>query len=178
MWALLVHFLALLGKGRFLTMKNNSQIIRSIKLSGHRSHFLLLVITLFSLLSPGFFGQSAQMQSGEPDSLLAPSLGNYPNTTITLGADTTVTPDATPAGATGINVSTNSNFNGTFAANPATGVVRVTNAYPAGTYTVTVRASGPSGTTTKTPLHRVNPPKRFDLSARVISKPDLDKHLK
>ncbi len=80
----------------------------------------------------------------------APTLGNYPNTMVVVGGNTTITPDAAPTGATSINVSTNSNFNGTFAASPTTGVVRVTNAYPAGTYTVTVKASGPSGTTTKT----------------------------
>ena len=48
---------------------------------------------------------------------------------------------------TGINVSTNSNFNGTFAASPVTGVVRVTDAHPAGTYTVTVRAFNGGGPT-------------------------------
>ena len=82
------------------------------------------------------------------DSITA--LGNYPNTSIRLSGDTTVTPDAAPANATSINVSTNSNFKGTFAASPTTGVVTVTDAHPAGTYTVTVTAFGPGGTTTKT----------------------------
>jgi hypothetical protein len=81
---------------------------------------------------------------------LTPTLGNYPNTSIPLSGDTTVTPDAAPANATSINVSTNSNFNGTFAASLTTGVVTVTDAHPAGTYTVTVMAFGPGGTTTKT----------------------------
>ncbi|MEO8573821.1 MAG: VCBS repeat-containing protein, partial [Pyrinomonadaceae bacterium] len=84
------------------------------------------------------------------DNLGGTTLGNYPNRTVTKGAGTTVTPDAAPMGATSINVSTNSNFKGTFVANPTTGVVRVTNAHPAGTYTVTVRAFGPGGTATKT----------------------------
>ena len=61
-----------------------------------------------------------------------------------------MTPDATPANTTSINVSTDSNFKGTFAASPTTGVVTVTDAHPAGTYTVTVTAFGPGGTTTKT----------------------------
>src|SRR5450631_1569361 len=79
-----------------------------------------------------------------------PMLGNYPNTSVPLSTDTTVTPDAPPANTTNINVSTNSNFQGTFAASPATGVVTVTDAHPAGTYTVTVTAFGFSLTTTKT----------------------------
>ena len=55
--------------------------------------------------------------------------------------------DAMP---TGINVSTSTNFKGTFAADPATGVVRVTNAHPAGAYTVTVTAFGGGASTSKT----------------------------
>src|SRR5204863_4795543 len=78
------------------------------------------------------------------------ALGNYPDTPVVLSGDTTVTPDATPANTTSINVSTNTNFKGTFAASPTTGVVRVTDAHPAGTYTVTVTGFGPGGTTTKT----------------------------
>jgi hypothetical protein len=61
-----------------------------------------------------------------------------------------VTPDATPTNTTSINVSTNTNFKGTFAANPTTGIVTVTDAHPAGVYPVTVRAFGPGGPTTKT----------------------------
>jgi FG-GAP-like repeat len=80
----------------------------------------------------------------------ADALGNYPDTSVPLSGDTTVTPDAAPTNTTSINVSTNSNFNGTFAASPTTGVVRVTDAHPAGSYTVTVTAFGPGGTTTKT----------------------------
>ena len=79
-----------------------------------------------------------------------PTLGNYPDTSVPLSGNTTVTPDAAPADTTSINVSTDSNFKGTFAANPTTGVVTVTDAHPAGTYTVTVTAFGPGGTTTKT----------------------------
>ena len=74
-----------------------------------------------------------------------PPLGNYPNATVTLGADTTVTPSSAPTGATSINISSNSNFKVTFAANPTTGVVRITNAHPAGSYPVTVRAFNAAG---------------------------------
>src|SRR5438477_1469117 len=78
------------------------------------------------------------------------TLGNYPNTSVPLSGDTTVTPDAAPTNTTSINVSTDTNFKGTFAASSTTGVVTATDAHPAGTYTVTVTAFGPGGTTTKT----------------------------
>ena len=68
------------------------------------------------------------------------TLGNYPNTSIPLSTDATVTPDATPANTTSITVSTSTNFQGQLEGYPNTGVVRVTDAHPAGTYTVTVRA--------------------------------------
>ena len=69
-----------------------------------------------------------------------PTLGTYPDTTVALGANATVTPDAAPTNTTSMNVSSSPNFKGTFSADPATGVVRVTNAHPAGTHTVTVKA--------------------------------------
>ena len=80
-----------------------------------------------------------------------PILGNYPDTTLALSTDTTVTPDAPPTNTTSINVSTSTDFNGTLAGDPTTGVVRVTDAHPAGTYTVTVTAFDSGGATaTKT----------------------------
>src|SRR5207249_10379411 len=91
-----------------------------------------------------------------------PTLGNYPDTSIPLSTNTTVTPDATPTITTSISISTNSNFKGTFAASPTTGVVTVTDAYPAGTYTVTVTAFGLRGSTTKTfPLTVTSTPCEF-----------------
>jgi hypothetical protein len=79
--------------------------------------------------------------------------GNYPDTSILLSTGTTVTPDAAPIHTTSINVSTSTSFKGTLEGDPTTGVVRVTDAHPAGTYTVTVRAlngAGPTATTTFT----------------------------
>ena len=70
----------------------------------------------------------------------SPTLGNYPDTSTSLSSDATVTPDAAPTNVASINVSTSTNFQGTLAGDPTTGVVRVTDAHPAGTYTVTVRA--------------------------------------
>ena len=79
------------------------------------------------------------------------TLGNYPNTSVLLSTDTTVTPDAAPTNTTSINVSTSTDFKGRLEGYPTTGVVRVTDAHPAGTYTVTVRAfNGVSVTATRT----------------------------
>jgi len=68
-----------------------------------------------------------------------PTLGTYANTTVSLGANATVTPGAAPTDATNINVSS-ANFKGSFFADPVTGKVSVVNAQPAGTYPVTVTA--------------------------------------
>jgi hypothetical protein len=76
-----------------------------------------------------------------------PTLGNYPDTSLPLSTDTTVTPDAAPTNTTSINVSISTDFNGTLEGDPTTGVVRVTDAHPAGTYTVTVRAFDSGGAT-------------------------------
>src|SRR5438876_10678842 len=69
-----------------------------------------------------------------------PTLGNYPDTSLPLSTDTTVSPDAAPTHTRRIDVSTSTNFTGTLEGDPTTGVVRVTDAYAAGTYKVTVRA--------------------------------------
>ena len=91
-----------------------------------------------------------------------PTLGNYPATTVDLSDNITVTPDAAPTGATSITVSTSTSFNAELTADVATGVVRLTNAQPAklppGAYTVTVRAFGPGGSTTRTFMLTVTTP--------------------
>ena len=70
-----------------------------------------------------------------------PVQGNYPNASVPLSTDTTVTPDAAPTNTASINVSASTDFKGKLEGDPVTGLVRVTNAHPAGTYTVTdVRA--------------------------------------
>ncbi|HYW71884.1 MAG TPA: FG-GAP-like repeat-containing protein, partial [Pyrinomonadaceae bacterium] len=81
---------------------------------------------------------------------LTPNLGNYAATSMSLGANATISPDAAPANTVGINVSTSTNFQGTFSADPGGGSVRVTNAHPAGTYNVTVKAFNGSATATRT----------------------------
>lgn len=113
---------------------------------GHKGS--LAVVTLL-VISAIFCVSNFIAASSEPDGLPS-TLGNYPDTSVTLSGNTTVTPDATPTNITSISVSTNTNFKGTFAASPSTGVVTVTDAHPAGTYTVTAKAFGPAGTATKT----------------------------
>jgi Calx-beta domain/FG-GAP-like repeat len=76
------------------------------------------------------------------------TLGNYPNTTVQLSANTTVTPDAVPTNTVSINVSTSTNFKGRLEGNPVTGVVRVTDSHPAGIYTVTVKGFDSGGVVT------------------------------
>ena len=92
--------------------------------------------------APRYDSHAIQANVGsDADAIMA--LGNYPDTSVPLGGNTTVTPDAIPINTASINVSTNTNFNGTFAASPTTGRVIVTDAHPAGNYTVTVKAFGP-----------------------------------
>jgi hypothetical protein len=77
-----------------------------------------------------------------------PSLGTYPNVTIAhAGGNSIVTPDAVPTGTTTITAYTDTNFKGKITVSPSTGVVNITNAYPAGTYTVTVNAGSGELTT-------------------------------
>jgi len=82
--------------------------------------------------------------------VVAPTLGTYPATTMALNAQATVTPDAAPINTTSVTVKASSGFNGTLYANPTTGVVKIVNANPAGTHTVTVTAFGVGSSSTKT----------------------------
>src|SRR5436190_9870485 len=106
---------------------------------GKGSPSLLLLVLLLCisalLLASSFRPALARNASTSP---LA--LGSYPDTSAPLSTNTTVTPNAAPTDTTSINVSASTTFKGTFAGNPATGVLRVTDAHPAGIYTVTVRA--------------------------------------
>jgi CSLREA domain-containing protein len=109
-----------------------------------RSSFLYLLplslaaVALLSIISGRAFGPV-------PLTPLMP-LGNYPDKSVQLGANSTVTPDAAPVATNSINVSTSTNFKGKLEGDPTTGVVRITDAHPAGTYTVKVTAfdGGPS----------------------------------
>src|SRR5213082_390700 len=91
--------------------------------------------------------------------VMAPILGNYPKTSVSLSGDRTIMPDSPPTNTTSINVSTSTAFKGKLEGYPATGIVRVTDAYPAGTYRVTVRAFDSGGASvTKTFMLRVRTP--------------------
>ena len=106
----------------------------------------LRLLFLAGFLAGAFTLTAASPIESRPNEIaVTPTLGNYPNTSLPLSTDTTVTPEAAPTNTTSINVSTSTNFKGTLAGDPATGVVRVTNAHPAGTYTVTVRAFDSAG---------------------------------
>jgi len=109
------------------------------------SSFRIKLVVLVFVLIPGF-----------AFAVVPPTLDVYPNKILAVSVNSTVTPDATPTATASINVSTNTNFKGTFVANTTTGVVRITNAHPAGTYTVTVKAFGAGGATSKTFTLTVN----------------------
>src|SRR5947209_13429412 len=91
-----------------------------------------LLVHLFPVTQTARAAASASM-------LLPPRLGEYPNMTVALSGDMTVIPDAVPSGATSMRALTSTSFKGTFTADSKTGLVRVTNAHPAGDYSVTVQ---------------------------------------
>jgi hypothetical protein len=82
---------------------------------------------------------------GQGTTPAAPTLGTYANTTIQAGDNATITPGAAPTGTTRIQAYTHTNFTGVLHVDPVTGVLTVTNAKQAGTYTVTVKAFGAGG---------------------------------
>ncbi|MEK7414822.1 MAG: putative Ig domain-containing protein, partial [Planctomycetota bacterium] len=89
----------------------------------------------------------------------APSLGTYPATSVTAGGGATVSPNAAPSdnGSIASVTATAPGFTGTFAGNPTTGVITITNANPPGNYTVTVRVTDNCGVqTTRTFALTVN----------------------
>lgn len=73
------------------------------------------------------------------------TLGNYADKTTRLSGNETVAPDAAPTNTTRLTVFTDTNFKGKLEGNPVTGVVRITDAHPAGTYLITVRAFDTNG---------------------------------
>lgn len=90
------------------------------------------------------FGATAHAQKSGVDSLI-PILGNYANKSVPLGGSSTVTPDTGASNIGTATISISGNFKGAISVSPSSGAVRVLNAYPAGNYTVTVRASDFAG---------------------------------
>jgi hypothetical protein len=102
--------------------------------------------TLMTLVIPAWF-----LQAHTPAIMLPPpTLGAYPNTTVIAGQTISVSPSEAPTGTNSTTAYTHTNFSGVFTVNPTTGVVAITDAKQAGTYTVTVKAFGAGGTTTAT----------------------------
>ena len=65
-----------------------------------------IIYVAFTVFALACFGLAPTAQA------TTPTLGNYPNTSIPLSSDTTLTPDATPTNTTSINVSSSTNFKG------------------------------------------------------------------
>ena len=110
--------------------------VRCFSILGGLQLFALLCVVMAAPTPSYFRAQVDHAYEGAP----APTLGNYPDTSLPLSTNTTVMPDATPTNTTSINVFTSTNFKGKLEGYPMTGVVRVTDAHPAGTHTVTVIA--------------------------------------
>ena len=105
-------------------------------------HFFLAAVVLFAITQLII----TSVKGTEP-----PLIGVYPDTSVALSGNTVVSPSALPVNAVGITASTTPNFNGEIAVDVGTGVLQITNAYPAGTYLITITAfSGDSGTATRT----------------------------
>ena len=89
---------------------------------------LLFALLCVAMAGPRYFrNNAATLMEEQP----GPTLGNYPDTSIPLSTDTTVTPDAAPTNTTRITVSTSTNFEGTLEGDPATVesvTVKLTNA--------------------------------------------------
>lgn len=113
-------------------LQNNSMV----KISSYFKRFTLAMLTFLVLASVSLVAK-------------AQTLGTYSNTSIIAGKNTTVTPSAAPTGTTSAVAYTHSSFTGVLTVNPTTGVVTVTDAKQAGTYTITVKAFG-TGTATQT----------------------------
>src|SRR2546423_4004601 len=80
------------------------------------------------LIAAAIMFVNANIAIGQANMLTA-TLGNYPNTSVALSSDATITPDAVPTNTTSISAETATGFVGELTADPATGVVRVTNAH-------------------------------------------------
>ena len=97
-----------------------------------------LIFCLFIL------SNAAQAQKSDAESLI-PILGNYANKSVPIGGSATISPDTGASNVGTATVSIAGNFKGSVTVSPSSGAVRVLNAYPAGVYTVTVRAADFAG---------------------------------
>lgn len=104
--------------------------------------FILLAIILLAsctaLLAQGKDGLA----------LGGPTMGNYTNRNVLIGSNSTFSPTAAPSGAVRTTAQASSGFKGVLTVNPGSGVVRVTNAMPEGTFTITLTGTDSGGSTT------------------------------
>jgi hypothetical protein len=105
-----------------------------------KKSFNFAIFCLFILL----VGTSVRGQKSSVESFI-PILGNYANKSVQLGGSSTISPDTGASGIGTTTVSVSGNFKGSVTVSPFSGAVRVLNAYPAGVYIVTVRASDFAG---------------------------------
>ncbi len=85
--------------------------------------------------------------------------GNYSNVSASLSTNTTVAPAAPPVNVTRLTVSSSTDFKGQLEGNPLTGMMRITNAYPADVYTIrTMAVDSGGGSTTDSFLLTVTTP--------------------
>src|ERR1043166_1509599 len=96
-------------------------------------------------------GRAPENNAGRSKSgVSSPIIGHYPDTMIGLSGNTTVMPDSAPVSIASMDVSASTDFKGTLEGDAMTGVVRVTDAHPAGTYTVIVKAFDSGGGSSST----------------------------
>ncbi|MEZ5427986.1 MAG: FG-GAP-like repeat-containing protein [Pyrinomonadaceae bacterium] len=112
-----------------------------------RRFVFLITVAAFFFSCLVIFDVSAQKGGG---ALLPPTLGTYSNQTIFEGDNATYSPSAAPTGAAQFTARTSNEFQGLVAVDPNTGDVRVTNAGPAGTYTIDLTATAADTTTSTT----------------------------
>ena len=109
----------------------------------NKYHFFILIL----LFSFGLEQHKAWTQT----------LGTYPSSMVKSGQNISITPSSAPTNASSTIAYTNTNFMGVLSVDPTTGVVQVTNAQQAGTYTVTVKAFGTATASTTFTLTITDP---------------------
>lgn len=98
--------------------------------------FVISVIVFFvSIATSSIVGTTATAHVSTP-----PGLGDYSNTEVFLGADVSIVPSSAPVNAVTATGSASGGFQGLITVDPVTGIVLVTNAHTAGTFTITIRA--------------------------------------
>src|SRR5262245_29749638 len=98
-----------------------------------KSFYLKAIFIICTFLCVTIIGCLAKAYGGG-----GPVLGNYANASVRTAGSAVIQPAAAPTGVVRATAMTSTSFKGTLTVNPATGAVRVTNAYPAGNYVITV----------------------------------------